>query len=185
MTARLTFGMLVSADGYIAGPNDDPPTVWTNSADLHQYFNDQWRTLTMSLYGRRMYEMMHYWDDNDPSWSPVEKQAGDIYKTIPKTVFSTALAEAPGHKTRLVTTDAIAEVARLKAELDGDIEVAGPTLAASLTAAGLIDEYLLYFCPMVLGGGKPFFATGARLDLKLVGSEQLPGDTILIRYAPA
>jgi dihydrofolate reductase len=185
MSALVTFGMLVSTDGYIAGPNDDPATVWTGSKELHQYFNDQWRKLTMSLYGRRMYEMMHYWDGDDPEWGPVEREAGEIYKTIPKTVFSRTLDDAPGETTRLVKTNPISEVRRLKDELEGEIEVAGPTLAASLTEAALIDEYRLYICPMVLGGGKPFFLGGKKLDLRLLGSEELPGETVLTRYALA
>jgi dihydrofolate reductase len=185
VSAKLTYGMLVSADGYVAGPNDDPATVWTGSAELHQYFNEQWRGLTMSIYGRRMYEMMRYWDGDDPEWGPVEKEAGDIYKTIPKTVFSRTLDHAPGENTRLVKTNPIAEVRRLKNELDGEVEVAGPTLAAALTEAGLIDEYRLFFCPMVLGGGKPFFLGGEKLNLRLLGTEELPGETVLIRYALA
>jgi dihydrofolate reductase len=93
------------------------------------------------------------------------------------------LREVGPHAT-LVSDGQEAAIRRLKAELDGEIEVAGPALAHSLTQWGLIDEYRLYLHPVVLGQGKPYFA-GARPPLRLLGSERMPGDVMRLTYAPA
>ncbi|MFP3616659.1 dihydrofolate reductase family protein, partial [Paraburkholderia sp. SIMBA_050] len=73
-----------------------------------------------------------------------------------------------------MSSDAIAVVRSLKSDSDGEIGVAGPTLAAELARSGLIDEYRLYLHPIVLGGGKPYFQQGLSLGLKPLGSESLP-----------
>lgn len=98
-------------------------------------------------------------------------------------VVSTTLSEVPA-SVRLIHTDVVDAVRALKAETDGRIEVGGATLAASLGRAGLIDEYALYFQPVVLGAGRPFFVDGFAPDLEFVGSEQLPDGVVLARYVP-
>ena len=70
----------------------------------------------------------------------------------------------------------------LKAKLDGEIEIAGPELAGSVTALGLIDEYRLYFRPFILGGGKPYFS-GPRPPLRLLGAESVGEDAVGLTYA--
>lgn len=180
--AKLVFGMMQSLDGYVAGSGGDlelPPP----GAVLHQHFNDHVRSLAGSIYGRRMYEVMRYWDEDQPEWGPTQHDFAAAWRAQPKWVVSRTL-KSVGPNATLIAENVNAFVRTLKEEVDGLLDVAGPTLAASLTEAGLIDEYHLYFRPFVLGGGKPFFA-GAGPPLRLVGSDVVGEDTVCLTYVPA
>lgn len=178
--AKLVFGMMQSLDGYIAGaaggPQLPPP-----GPRLHQHFNDHVRRLAGAIYGRRMYEIMRYWDDDQPEWDDVERDFAAAWRETPKWVVSRTL-ESAGPNATLVRDGAGAFVRVLKAKLDGEIDVAGPELAGALTALGLIDEYRLYFRPFILGGGKPFFS-GPRPPLQLVGTELVGEDAVRLTYS--
>jgi dihydrofolate reductase len=182
---KLSFGMMVSADGYVAGPADGASLPAPNE-ELHQYFNDLQKETALNLYGRRMYEVMRYWDDADQKAesSPVEVDYARAWQRTPKVVVSTTLTSV-GPNALLVNESVEQAVSALRAEVSGHIEVAGPTLAASLARWGLLDEYCLYICPLVLGGGTPFFEVGRALALERVGVETLPQDVLLVRYRPA
>jgi dihydrofolate reductase len=119
------------------------------------------------IYGRRMYEVMRYWDDDQPDWDAVERD------------FATSrLRDSVARKAEVGrVAHAGAFVRALKAKLDGEIDVSGPKLAGGLTALGLIDEYHLYFRPFILGGGKPFFA-GTRPPLRFVSAETVGEDAV-------
>jgi dihydrofolate reductase len=174
--AKLVFGMNQSLDGYVDHQAfaPDPP--------LFRHFVQQARELTGSVYGRRMYEVMRYWDDDSPDWDADERDFAVAWRSQPKWVVSRSLKEV-GPNATLVADDLEAAMRRLKADLDGDIEVAGPDLAQSLTDLGLIDEYRLYIHPVVLGHGKPYFA-GPRPPLRLVASELIGADAIRLTYVP-
>ena len=129
--AKLVFGLNQSLDGYVDHQEFAP------GPSLFRHFIEQVRDLTGSVYGRRMYEVMRYWDEDRPEWDAV-----------------------------------------------GEIQVGGPDLARSLTDLGLIDEYRLYFRPVVLGRGKPFFA-GPRPPLRLVANDRIGEDAIRLTYVPA
>ena len=151
---RLIFSMSVSLDGFVDTPAHSLDWVRVDD-ELHTAFNEGSRAIGTSLYGRRMYELMAgYWPtaDKDPEATPVEVEFALIWQATPKVVFSRTLDEV-AHGARLVRDDAVAEVARLKAGADYDMDVGGPTLAGSLIAAGLVDEYRLYVHPVILGGG--------------------------------
>jgi riboflavin biosynthesis pyrimidine reductase len=75
-------------------------------------------------------------------------------------------------------------VRKLKKDVGGEIDVAGPALAASLTDVGLIDEYRLYFRPFVLGAGKPYFA-GARPPLRIVANDRFGEEAVRLTCVPA
>ena len=177
--AKLVFGMMQSLDGYVAGapggPQLPPP-----GDELHRHFNDHVRALAGGIYGRRMYEIMRYWDDDQPDWDDVARDFAEAWRAMPKWVVSRTL-DSVGPNATLVRDDAGAFVRALKARVDGDIDVAGPELAGSLTALGLIDEYRLYFRPFVLGGGKPFFA-GRRPPLRFVDAERVGEDAVRLTY---
>ena len=177
---KLVFGMMQSLDGYVAGvaggPQLPPP-----GEELHRHFNDYVRQTTGIVYGRRMYEVMRYWDDDQPDWGATERDFAAARRAKPKWVVSTTL-QSVGANATLIRGDVGTAVRALKAELDGDIDVAGPELAGSLTALGLMDEYRLYLRPFVLGSGKPFFA-GARPPLRLVTSEAVGEDAVMLTYA--
>lgn len=179
--ARLVYAMMQSLDGYVAGPeggNGLPEPGET----LHRHFNDHMRRVTGSLYGRRIYEIMRYWEEDQPDWIDVYTDFASAWREKPKWVVSRTL-KSVGPNATLVEGDLETFVRALKAEQAGEIEVAGPELAGSLTALGLIDEYRLYFLPAVLGGGKPYFA-GPRPPLRFTGSEQIDDGTMMLRYVP-
>ncbi|WP_420715239.1 dihydrofolate reductase family protein [Corallococcus sp. BB11-1] len=153
------------------------------SPTLFRHFVEQVRGLTGSVYGRRMYEVMRYWDEDHPEWSAAERDFATAWRNQPKWVVSRTL-KSVGPNATLVADNVEATIRQLKAELDGELDVVGPELARSLTDLGLIDEYRIYLHPVVLGSGKPFFA-GPRPRLRLQSSEQMDEDVIRLTYVPA
>jgi dihydrofolate reductase len=179
---KLVFGMMQSLDGYVAGAPDGPQLPRPGAA-LHRHFNDQIRGMVGSLCGRRMYEVMRYWDEDRPEWGAPERDFATAWRALPKWVVSRSL-KSVGANAALVGYDVEAFARKLKAEIEGDIDVSGPDLAGSLTDVGLIDEYRLYFRPFVLGRGKAYF-TGVRPPLQLVAVDAVGEDTVRLTYVPA
>ncbi|HEX3867264.1 MAG TPA: dihydrofolate reductase family protein, partial [Gemmatimonadaceae bacterium] len=134
-------------------------------------------------YGRRMYEVMRFWDEDRPEWDEAQRDFAAAWRRQPKWVVSRSL-KSVGPNANLVGDDLEAAIRGLKAQLDGEIDVGGPDLARSLTDLGLIDEYRLYLRPAVLGRGKPFFA-GPRPPLRLVANDLISEDMIRLTYVPA
>lgn len=180
---RIVYAMLQSLDGFIAD-DDGEITLPVPEAELHRHFNDQMRATSLSIYGRRMWEVMAYWGEPDPDRDAVGQEFAELWQETPTVVVSGSLDAAP-EGTTLIRSNVVEAVRALKADTPGQIEVAGARLAASLSEAGLIDEYRLYVQPVVLGSGTPYFADGVRPQLGLLGVERLPQDTVLLRYAPA
>src|SRR3569832_1448474 len=129
--ARLVFGMMQSLAGYVAGVAGGPELPPPGPA-LHRHFNDHVRGLAGALYGRRIYEIMRYWDEDRPDWGEVEHAFAEAWRAQPKWVVSTTL-KTVGSNATLVAEDLDTFVRRLKADVEGEIDVAGPTLAARLT----------------------------------------------------
>jgi dihydrofolate reductase len=175
--AKLVFGMNQSLDGYVDHTEFLPDPV------LFRHFIEQVRGAAGSVYGRRIYEVMRYWDEDLPEWDTEEREFAAVWRSQPKWVVSRSL-KSVGPNATLVGNDLEAAIRDLKARLDGEIEVAGPELAQSLTDLGLVDEYRLYLHPVVLGRGKPFFA-GPRPSLRLVASDRIGEDVIRLTYVPA
>lgn len=173
----LVFGMNQSLDGYVDHDRFAPPPA------LFRHFIEEARTQTACIYGRRVFELMSYWDDDDPAWSDDEREFAVAHRAQPKWVASRTLTSASG-KARLIEGDLGTAVSRLKAQLDGEIAVAGPGLAKSLTELGLIDEYRIYLHPVVLGHGAPYFA-GPRPPLRLLSADRLDDDILMLRYTPS
>lgn len=142
---RLIFGMMQSLDGYIAGVPDGPQLPPPGPA-LHRYFNDHVRGLAGILYGRQMYEVMRYWDEDQPGWGEVEHNFAAAWRSKPKWVLSRSL-ESVGANATLVHGDLGALATRLKANLDGDIDVAGPNLASGLSAPASSMNIVFIFVP--------------------------------------
>ena len=176
--AKLVFELNQSLDGYIDHQELGPPRPV-----LFRHFIERVRGLTGMVYGRRMYEVMRYWDNDLPDWDAAGREYAAVWRSRPKWVVSRSL-KSVGANATLVENDIEAVIRGLKAELVGEIEVAGPDLARSLTDLGLIDEYRLYIHPVVLGRGKPFFA-GPRPPLHLVASDLIDEDVIRLTYVPA
>ena len=175
--AKLVFALNQSLDGYIDHQKFAPP------AALFRHFIEQVRGVTGMLYGRGMYEVMRYWDDDLPDWDAGDREYAAVWRSKPKWVVSRSL-KSVGPNATLIANDVEAVIRGLKSELAGEIEVAGPGLAQSLTELGLIDEYRLYLHPVVLGRGKPFFA-GPRPRLHLLASDVIVEDVIRLTYVPA
>ncbi len=175
--ATLVFGMNQSLDGYVDHDAFAPGPA------LFRHFVEEAQGLTGSVYGRRMYEVMRSWDDEDPDWGTDARAFAAAWQAQSKWVVSRSLTSV-GPNAELVAGDLEAAVRELKAAHDGEIEVAGPTLAHSLTELGLIDEYRIYLHPVVLGRGTPYFA-GPRPRLRLAAHEPLGEDVIRLSYVPA
>lgn len=175
--AKLIFAMNQSLDGYVDHQAFAPPPA------LFRHFIDDVHQLTGMVYGRGLYEVMRYWDDEVPEWDAAEREYAQAWRSKPKWVISRSLPTV-GPNATLIADELPAAIRRLKAELGGDIELGGPVLAHALGELGLIDEYRLYMHPVVLGGGSPYFA-GARPPLRLAASELVCDGIIRLTYVPA
>ncbi len=149
---------------------------------LFRHFIGEAQQQAGSLYGRGMYEVMRYWDDEHPEWNADERAFAAAWRGQPKWVVSRSLRSV-GPNATLLEGDLEGAIRELKAGRDGEIEVAGPILAHSLTGLGLIDEYRIHLHPVVLGRGKPYFA-GPRPPLHLVSSDRIYEDVLRLVYVP-
>ena len=174
--AKLIFGMNLSLDGYVDHEAFAPDAV------LFRHWIEHVQGLAGSVYGRRMYEIMRYWDEDQPEWTEDLREFAAAWRRLPKWVVSRSLTSV-GPNATLVADDMETVIRRLKDELAGEISVSGPKLAQSVTELGLIDEYRLYFHPHVLGQGTPFFA-GPRPPLRLVASDRIGESVIRLTYVP-
>lgn len=175
--AQLVFGMNQSLDGYVDHMSFGP------SATLFRHFIAEAETQVGSIYGRKIYEIMRYWDDDHPEWDEPEHAFAAAWRKQTKWVVSRTL-KTVGPNASLIDGDLGTAIRSLKAGHDGEIEVAGPNLAASVTELGLIDEYRIYLHPVVLGDGTPYFAKPRPL-LRLISHDLMDEDVIRLRYRPA
>ena len=179
--AKLVFGMNMSLDGYVDYDRFAP------DPKLFRYFIEYTRNAAGAIYGPRLYELMSYWDGD--AWNQDGRAQDDLrafaeaWRAMPKWVVSKSLKQV-GPNATLVSENFETAIRKLKAERDGEIEVGGPKLAASLAKLGLIDEYHIFLHPVVLGHGEPFFA-GVQPTLRLVGSERIGENTLKLTYVPA
>jgi dihydrofolate reductase len=176
--AKLVFGLQQSLDGYVDHLEMGPP-----GPALSRHFLEHVRDVAGCVYGRRTYEIMRYWDEDQPDWDAGDLDFAAAWRSLPKWVVSRSL-KSVGPNATLVQNDVGTVLGDLKARLVGEIDVAGPDLARSLTDLGLVDEYRLYFRPFVLGHGTPFFA-GPRPPLRLAASDLVGDGVIRLTYVPA
>jgi dihydrofolate reductase len=181
---RLIYSMSVSLDGFVETPSRSLDWVMVDD-ELHAFFNAEARAMSAFIYGRRMYELMvGYWPtaENDPAATPPMLEFARIWSDKPKIVFSHSLSQVEWNS-RLVRDDAVGEVVRLKAQRGFDMDVGGPTTAAALIQAGLVDEYRLYVHPLILGAGTPFFPPfDDRIGLKLLETRTFGSGVVYLRY---
>lgn len=175
--AKLVFGMNQSLDGYV-----DHDKMSTGPV-LFRHWTDHVRNLAGSVYGRGMYEIMRYWDDDRPEWTAAQRDFAIAWRRQPKWVVSRTL-KSVGPNATLIEGDLATAIRNLKATLGGEIAISGPSVAGGVTELGLIDEYRLYLHPFVLGGGKRFFAD-KRPPLRLVAADRIDDDVIRLTYVPA
>jgi len=181
---KLVYGIMASLDGYIDGPDHklDWPII---DEEIHRFVNARDRAFGTYLYGRRMYEaMVAYWPtaEDDPANRDYVREYSHLWKEMPKVVFSHSLERAQGG-VRLVKSDPVAEVMRLKSQPGGDLCVGGARLAATFIRAGLVDAYHFYIHPVILGGGTPLFPELERaIPLQLVEMHRFGSGAVFLNY---
>jgi dihydrofolate reductase len=175
--AKLVYALNQSLDGYVDHMEFGPDPT------LFRHFIDDVRGIAGSVYGRCMYEVMRYWDEDHSEWDEEQRAYAAAWRSKPKWVVSRSL-KSVGPNATLVGDDIETAIRGLKAQLDGVIEVSGPKLAQSLSDLRLVDEYRLYIHPVVLGRGKPFFG-GPQPPLRLVADERIGEHVIRLTYVPA
>jgi dihydrofolate reductase len=181
---KLTFGMMVSLDGYI---NDRKGKFdWGQvSEEVHRFAEQQQAREGLTIYGRRMFETMAVWDTvfEDQSVSQFERDFSLIWRQSEKIVVSRTLPSVTTTNTRLVRELTADDIRRLKAETEKDISVSGPTLAATFLKQGLIEEVSIYYVPVVVGGGTPMFPdVTATLKFKLIEQRTFDNGLVFVRY---
>jgi len=181
--ANLIYSAITSLDGYIADEHDNFDWAAPDE-EVHAFVNDLERRVGTYLYGRRMYDVMRYWE-TAPSGAdalPVVKDYAEIWRAADKIVYSKTLATASSARTRIERDFDPETVRRMKAQARRDISVGGPDLAAQAISAGLVDELHLFLVPIVVGGGKPSFPRGVRAKLELLGERRFGCGVVHLHY---
>lgn len=181
---RLISTGMTSLDGYIADERGDFSWAAPDVA-VHAFVNDLERSVGTYLYGRRMFEVMRYWEtaDREPDRPGVERDYTGVWQAADKVVFSTTLDETGTKRTRLERRFDAEAVRRLVEGSTHDVSVSGPGLAAHAFRAGLVDEVRLFLHPVVVGGGTRFLPDGVRLALELQDERRFDNGVVFLRYA--
>jgi dihydrofolate reductase len=190
--AKLLFTTMTSLDGYVADTSGG--FAWAApDLEVHAFVNDVSRSTGTFVCGRRLYEVMRYWDtaptsdalapdDLEPD-KAVEADFARIWQAADKIVHSHSLDSVTAPRTRLERTFDPEVLARFVADADRDVAIGGPTLAAHALRAGIVDEVAVFRSPVIVGGGTAAFQDGIRLDLTLVEARSFAGGTTYSRYA--
>ena len=178
----LIYSMITSLDGYTA--DADGKFDWAApDEEVHAFINDLGRGIGTHLYGRRMYEVMLYWETVSlEGQSPAGRDYAAIWRSADKIVYSATLRTAPSARTRIEPRFDPDAVQALKQH--GDVSIGGPGLAATAMRAGLVDEYQLFVTPVVVGGGTSVFPDGVRAGLDLVDHRRFASGVVYLRYRP-
>ncbi len=176
----LIYSAIMSLDGYTT--DADGGFEWSApDEEVLAFLNDRERPIGTYLYGRRMYEVMHYWEIVDlAGQSAAERDFAGIWRSADKIVYSSSLAEATTARTRVERSFDPEAVRALKQR--GDVSIGGPTLAAHAIRAGLVDVYELYVTPFIVGGGLAALTSGARASLDLVDERRFASGVVYMRY---
>jgi dihydrofolate reductase len=180
--AKLVYAALASLDGYIE--DADGSFVWAEpDEEVHRFANDLERELGLYLYGRRMYEVMSAWEEEQPPDAPdYIHEFGEIWRSVDKVVYSRTLEEASTARTRIEREFDPEAVRRMKDEADGNLAISGANLAAHAFRAGLVDELHLLLGPVIVGGGKRALPEDVRLDLELMDERRFGNGVVYLRH---
>jgi dihydrofolate reductase len=181
--AKLIYSAITSLDGYVADENGSFDWAAPDE-EVHAFVNDLERPVGTYLYGRRMYEVMVYWETAHAlaDQPPVLQDFAQIWQAADKIVYSKTLETVTSARTRIERDFDPEAVRQLKARAAGDITVGGPDLAAQAIRAGLVDEYHLFVTPIVVGGGKQCLPDGVRLELELLGERRFGNGVVHLHY---
>ena len=184
--AKLIYSMLMSLDGYVEDEHGRFGWGAPNDAELHAYINALAAPLGTYLYGRRMYETMVFWETAHtlPDQPPFVLDWARQWQAAEKIVYSNSLTASRSARTRIERVFDPEVVRGLKAEVDRDLCIAGPQLAGEAIKAGLVDEFQMIVCPVVVGGGKRFFPDNVRVELKLIEERRFGNGAVVLRYQP-
>jgi dihydrofolate reductase len=150
---------------------------------VHVFVNDLERSVGTYLYGRRMYEVMVYWE-NPPALAeqpPFVQDFAEIWQWAEKIVYSTTLETVYSARTRIERDFDPDAVRQLKAGAERDLTVGGPHLAAQAITSGLVDEYHLFVTPIVVGGGTRSLPE-SRLSLELLDERRFGNGVVHLHY---
>jgi dihydrofolate reductase len=181
--ARLIYSAITSLDGYVA--DEAGNFDWAApDEEVHTFANDLERKIGMHLYGRRMYEVMVFWETahNLPDEPPVIKDYAEIWQAADKIVYSRTLEKVTTARTRLEREFDPESVRQMKARAELDISIGGPHLAAEAIRTGLVDEYHMLVAPVVVGGGNRALPNGVRLELELVSERRFGNGVLHLHY---
>jgi dihydrofolate reductase len=181
--ANLIYAAITSLDGYVA--DEEGKFDWAApDEEVHGYVNELERPIGTYLYGRRMYEVMRFWEDPEDlaDQSPVFRDYAEIWQAADKIVYSSSLDLAATARTRIEREFHPAAVQRIKETAAADLSVGGPHLAAEALRAGLVDELHQFISPVLVGGGTAWLPDGLRLDLELLDERRFAGGVVHVRY---
>lgn len=179
--AKLIYATIASLDGYVVDAEGNFDWAAPDE-EVHRFVNDLVRPIGTQLYGRRMYEVMQYWETVETADEPVSTEYAELWRAAEKVVYSTTLGEVSSARTRIERTFDPEAVRRLKAGAVRDLSVGGPQLAAEAIKHGLVDEFHVFAVPVVVGGGTRWLPDGVRLDLELLGERRFAGGTVHLHY---
>ncbi len=177
---KIVWMMSVSVDGYMEGPNREIDWHMVDD-ELHRHMNGWLAGAGAFLEGRVTYELMEdFWPtaDQDPAAPPTIVEFAQIWRDMPKIVYSRTLERARGNAT-VVHQVVPAEVLALKAQPGGDLIVGGADLGAEFARHDVIDEYRLYVHPIVIGRGRP---SDAEVPLRLIETHTFGNGVVILRY---
>jgi len=181
--AKLIYSAITSLDGYVADEHGNFDWAAPDE-EVHRFVNDLERPVGTYLYGRRMYEVMAYWETAHTlaDQPPVGRDFAEIWRAADKVVYSKTLEGASTARTRIERDFDPEAVRQLKTSVDRDLTVGGPELAAQSIKAGLVDEYQLFLTPILVGGGKRALPDNARAKLELLGERRFGNGTVYLHY---
>ena len=182
MAGRLIYSGITSLDGYLTDENGN--FDWAAPDDqVHAFVNERERPIGTYLYGRRMYEVMTYWETAyEQADSAVERDYAQVWQAADKIVYSSTLAEVSSVRTRIEPRFDPDDVRQLKADATANLSIGGADLAAQALQAGLVDEVSVYLVPVVVGGGTPLFPVGLRLDLELSEERRFDSGFVYLHF---
>jgi dihydrofolate reductase len=183
---KLIYSMITTLDGYVSGP--DGSFGWGGvDAESHGFITEQMASVGTFLNGRRMYEVMVYWETAhlEPDAPAFVRDFARMWQATDKIVYSTTLEDVSSKRTRIERTFDPDAVRKLKAESDLDLTIDGPTLAAHAIRAGLVDEYQVFVAPAIVGGGNRLLPDGVSANLELLDERRFGNGVVFLRYGVA
>jgi dihydrofolate reductase len=180
---KLIYSAITSLDGYVA--DEGGSFDWAEpDEEVHTFINDLVRPIGIHLYGRRMYEVLVYWETAHTlaDQPPFVLDFAAIWQTADKIVYSRTLETVSSARTRIERAFDPEAVRRLKAAAGRDVSVGGPELAAQAIKAGLVDEYHLFVTPVVVGGGKQWLPDDVRVELELLDERRFGNGVVHLHY---